>query len=99
MDMPEDRNRITKIEPVSVSRRVFLGKALSGVATTALGFVAVYTGIAEAREKATKAVAHYRNYPNKGQVCAGCVHYIFPITCGAVAGPISPHGWCRFYKP
>lgn len=87
---------------VEVSRRTFLRQSVGSAALVAGGIIAAGAGLtggaAEAREKASKAVADYRHYPNRGQLCGSCVHYRFPFGCGIVQGPISFHGWCRFYE-
>lgn len=87
---------------VEVSRRTFLRQSVGGAALVVGGVIAAGAGLAggaaEAREKVSKAVAHYRRYPNRGQLCGGCIHYRFPFGCRIVEGPISFHGWCRFYE-
>jgi hypothetical protein len=92
---PDERN-------VEVSRRTFLRQSVGSAAVVAGGILATGIGLAggtaEAREKASKAVAHYRHYPNRGELCGSCVHYRFPFGCGIVRGPISFHGWCRFHE-
>jgi hypothetical protein len=55
----------------------------------------------------SKAAVGYQDIPNKGQVCAGCVFFIFKPTengalqsrCKLVAGPINPAGWCEVFSP
>jgi hypothetical protein len=103
--MPGDRKHGTRVggpESSDVSRRSFLGRSLAGVAIASTGMLSACMQLAGqrsgGRQKATKAAAHYQNHPNKQQRCGGCDHYVFPLACGIVAGPISPHGWCRFYK-
>ena len=85
-----------------LSRRTFLRRSVGSAAVIAGGVIGAGAGLAgvtaEAREKASKAVAHYRHYPNRRESCGGCVHYRFPFGCGIVQGPISFHGWCRFYE-
>ena len=55
----------------------------------------------------SKAAVGYRDIPNKGQVCAECVFFIFKPSengvlqsrCKLVAGPINPAGWCEVFAP
>lgn len=95
---------VTEVEErgVEVSRRTFLRQSVGSVAVVVSGVVAAGAGLtggaAEAREKASKAVAHYRHYPNGLERCGSCIHYRFPFGCRIVRGPISFHGWCRFYE-
>lgn len=52
-----------------------------------------------ARAKVSKAAARYRNRPNGSQRCGRCTHFLGPNGCEIVAGPISPNGWSRYFKP
>jgi hypothetical protein len=103
--VPEDKKRRTQVarpESLDVSRRTFLERSFAGVVIVSTGMLSACMQLvgqrSGGRQKATKAAAHYQNHPNKQQRCGGCDHYGFPFACGIVAGPISPHGWCRFYK-
>jgi hypothetical protein len=101
--MPEDQKRGAQIgqpESPEVSRRTFLGRIIASVAIASTTMLSACMQLAgrSGRQKVTKAAAHYQNHPNRQQRCGGCVHYVFPHGCEIVAGPISPHGWCRFYK-
>lgn len=80
----------------AVSRRTVLRRCVSALVLASTGMLAA--SAAAARGKATKAAAKYRGHPNNGQRCGLCVHYRFPLTCQIVQGPISPFGWCRFFK-
>jgi len=82
---------------VGVSRRTLLRQCASGVMLVGTGMLAACTTTA-AQAKVSKSVAHYRGHPNGDQHCGGCVHYRFPGSCELVQGPISPFGWCRFFK-
>jgi hypothetical protein len=92
--MPDNHNAC----PERVSRRDLIRGSLVGIAASA-GMILGVSAEAEARDKASKAMAHYKNTPNDGERCGRCLHYTFPLTCGVVAGSVSFHGWCRFYKP
>lgn len=102
--MSNDGKDVAQTEPegADVSRRSFLRISLHGaamIASSALAAAAgLAPGLAEARQKVSKAAAHYRFYPNRGRRCGGCVHYRFPFGCRVVQGPVRFHGWCRFYK-
>ena len=39
----------------------------------------------------------YRPTPNGRSRCDGCVNWRPPDACKAVAGPISPSGWCALF--
>ena len=58
---------------------------------------AAATGPASAKDKISKAAAHYQNHPNKGQRCGGCTHFLFG-GCALVEGSISSNGWCKLFK-
>jgi len=103
--MLKDQKRETQIgrpESLDVSRRTFLGRIFASVAIASTSMLSACMQLAgrrsDGRQKVTKTAAHYQNHPNKRQRCGGCVHYVFPLGCEIVAGPISAHGWCRFYK-
>lgn len=49
-------------------------------------------------EKASKEEADYQAHPHDGQVCENCTMWRAPNKCTAVAGDISRHGWCKWYK-
>ena len=78
-----------------VSRRRFLGKVMVGAA--AMSGVLTAAGGPAAKEKVSKAAAHYQDHPNKGQRCGGCTHFVFG-GCTLVAGSISSNGWCKLFK-
>jgi hypothetical protein len=72
-------------------------RALGWIGTLAL---APFVGACAALglTKSTKQEANYRDMPNNGQRCAGCVHFIAPNACSRVEGQISPDGWCMFWS-
>lgn len=84
--------------PREVSRRAVLQRCISALVLASTGMLAT-TYATAAQGKITKASAKYRGHPNSGQRCGQCVHYRFPLSCELVQGPISPFGWCRFFKP
>ena len=47
--------------------------------------------------KSTKAEANYQSKPHAGQRCINCTMWRDPNKCSAVAGNISPDGWCDWY--
>jgi len=76
-----------------VSRRDLLRGA-----TVAAGGAALLIGTAQpAAAKMPQKASQYQAKPKGAQSCANCTHFEPPASCGLVAGPISPHGWCRFY--
>lgn len=78
--------------PASLARRRVLRLAVS--ATAVAGWAA--TGSA-APQKVSQADALYQDYPRGGLSCAACTLFRPPAACAAVAGRISPDGWCRFF--
>ncbi|MCU4162130.1 high-potential iron-sulfur protein [Acidiphilium sp. AL] len=80
-------------------RRALLKKAAG---LTAAGMMA--TRAAEAAG-VSKASVKYRDKPNGGHQCSGCALFVPGSsatangTCKAVAGSISPHGWCILWTP
>jgi hypothetical protein len=67
-------------------------------AAAVAGFGAVGRPAFAQGAKVTKAVAEYQRFPNNGERCGRCLHYQFPFGCALVEGPVSFHGWCRFYR-
>jgi putative chitinase len=49
--------------------------------------------------KSTKSVANYQSNPHAGQRCVNCTMWRDPNKCSAVAGNISPDGWCDYWAP
>jgi len=49
-------------------------------------------------EKDSKAEAKYQDKPKGGEHCDQCTMWRPPNKCSAVAGIISPNGWCSYYK-
>ena len=47
--------------------------------------------------KSTKSEANYQNKPHAGQRCVNCTMWREPNKCSAVAGNISPNGWCDWW--
>jgi hypothetical protein len=84
--------------PGLCSRRDVILGSLVGIVASAGMMLGVSSDV-EARDKASKAAVRYQNTPRDGERCGRCVHYTFPLTCRVVAGPVSFHGWCRFYQP
>lgn len=48
-------------------------------------------------QKVSQAEALYQDRPKDGLSCAACTLFRPPAACAVVTGPISPHGWCRFF--
>jgi len=53
--------------------------------------------LADGADKMSKQQAAYQDSPNGIQMCATCTLYEEPRACKAVAGDISPNGWCKAY--
>ena len=55
--------------------------------------------------KVSKAAMAYRNSPQNGHACSGCVYFqpganaSAAGSCSVVAGSISPHGYCIAFTP
>lgn len=49
-------------------------------------------------KKASKVEAKYQDKPKGGQKCVNCTMWREPNKCTAVAGTISPNGWCAWYE-
>ncbi len=47
---------------------------------------------------ASKQTAQYQSHPNGGQHCQICTMFRSPHSCTAVAGEISPQGYCRYFE-
>ena len=47
--------------------------------------------------KGTKEQAGYIPRPKNGEKCINCTMWRDPNKCSAVAGDISPNGWCEWY--
>lgn len=52
----------------------------------------------ESKAKHPKAEAEYVGHPVKNQKCLQCTMWRPPNGCTAVAGVISPRGWCKWFK-
>jgi hypothetical protein len=88
--------------PKNDSRRTLLKKAagLTGLAAAAMA-------VSPAAEAAgmSKASVKYQDKPKGGHQCDGCALYIPGASatangkCKAVAGSISPKGWCTLWSP
>ena len=86
-------------KPKAGSRRNLLKKA-AGLAAAA---IVVASPTAEAAGMAKSAV-QYQDKPKGGHRCDGCALWIPGASptamgrCKAVAGSISPHGWCMLWN-
>jgi len=72
------------------------------VLATALGLLSLgaRTRVAaqQAAERLSKAEALYQDAPKNEQQCSECTKFQPPKACSAVAGDISPRGWCKLYE-
>lgn len=46
----------------------------------------------------TKQEARYQDQPNGSERCESCLYFSAPSNCTQVRGPVSPDGWCRFWR-
>lgn len=76
-----------------VSRRTFF----ESLAILAGGIAALGVSATPAAAKMPQKASGYQTKPKNGQNCASCEHFEPPASCGLVASPISPNGWCHFY--
>jgi hypothetical protein len=51
-----------------------------------------------ADKKSSKGIVRYQDRPRGDRQCAKCTMFRPPHACTAVAGTISPDGWCELYK-
>lgn len=51
----------------------------------------------EESKKSSKEEAGYQDKPKNGEKCINCTMWRDPNKCSAVAGIISPNGWCDWY--
>ncbi len=77
----------------TVSRRRFL----RGSAFLAGGIGALAISASRAEAKVPKVAAGYQDKPNGSERCDNCQFFVPPHSCRAVAGVISPHGWCELW--
>ena len=70
--------------------------AATGVAGLASSVLAPARGVA-ANAKLAPSDIGYRPTPNGRARCDVCVNWRPPDACKAVAGPISPSGWCGLF--
>ena len=82
------------------SRRVFI-KTMGVVAAAATCGRAASAKAQEYKpqeqKKLTQAAARYQAQPKGNESCGTCPYFIFPKSCVAVEGEISPSGWCPIY--
>lgn len=84
-------------------RRALLKKA-AGI-SAALAVAGMATSHTAKAAGMAKSAVQYQDKPKGGHQCSGCALFIPGAsatangTCKAVAGPISPHGWCTLWTP
>src|SRR5581483_3759937 len=52
----------------------------------------------QAEAKSSKSAAEYRARPSGGERCGKCTMFRPPHGCTAVAGSITPMGWCKYFE-
>lgn len=60
-------------------------------------FVSRVLAVSE-EKKVSKEEAKYQDKPKNGQRCSNCTMWRSPNKCTAVAGNISPNGWCAWFE-
>jgi hypothetical protein len=73
------------------SRRHVLAGVLSAAG------LSVCRAATEARQKVSKATAHYQNTSNGMQSCSICSLFVAPDRCKSVIGKVSRDGWCSLF--
>jgi hypothetical protein len=76
-----------------LSRRAAICAGPALLVTSAAGLATSAYGA----DKADPNLVQYRAQPNNGAKCADCVNFEQPTSCKAVAGTISPNGWCLLF--
>ena len=76
----------------SVSRRTVLIAAAGAAPLLAIG-----ARSAEAAGLSQSAIGYQNSPGNNGHECDGCNLFLSPNACKAVAGDISPTGWCKLW--
>ncbi len=82
---------------VAIHRRRFLRRSFGGVVGV-LAASAWDGAKAQNDFKMTKKQAGYiLRQKSSTEICAQCIFFIAPNDCSIVRGPVSPHGWCKYY--
>jgi hypothetical protein len=76
-----------------ISRRAVIRAGQALLATSAVGLATTAYGA----DKADPKLVQYGAQPNNGAKCSDCVKFEAPSSCKAVAGTISPNGWCLLF--
>ena len=82
---------------MTVSRRSFLRRSAALVG--GIGVAGMTAAGRAAEDKVAPALVAYQETPKDGHSCAGCSLFEPPNACKAVAGNISPSGWCKLWAP
>ena len=93
---------MSAVDPLS--RRELLQWAAAAAGASAVGACTAQVETVEFVEvglplKEAKALALYKDYPNRQDACARCLRFVAPNGCYAVYGPVSASGWCRNFRP
>lgn len=87
--MTNNRERMISLE----RRRLLQGGAGTAVSMVVSGCASGVGGAFKTQPN----LVDYRASPNGKERCDNCRLWQPPAGCQAVAGPISPQGWCRVY--
>jgi anaerobic selenocysteine-containing dehydrogenase len=91
-------------ETPKINRRDWLRQSAAFIGAAAVAPL-LFTSRAEAADKMAKTAVNYRDKPKGSEMCSNCKLFIPASTptadgeCKAVAGKISPKGWCDIYVP
>ncbi len=81
----------------TASQRPSRRRLLARGAMIAGGAVAAASGAFAAAKKMAQSAANYQTTPKGAARCDGCALFQAPAACQAVAGVISPQGWCMLF--
>lgn len=81
---------------IAATRRISRRRVAAAALTLGVAATRARAGTAP-KPIATKAEAQYQDAPKGLLSCAACTFFVKPDRCKVVAGPVSPHGWCRFF--
>lgn len=70
------------------------------ISAAPIGFTLNRFGVAAPQKPADHAAGYVDHPFTDGACCARCALYVTTAgTCRAIAGPITPHGFCNYFTP
>jgi hypothetical protein len=79
------------------TRRLLIQAAIGAVG--AAGAIAARSRSAAADPTISKEAVAYQDEPQGDKECDKCARFVAPSGCVTVEGTISPHGYCRIFRP